>query len=280
MAWYQVIKTINGRKYLYLQTTYRENGKVKTKNKYLGPAVNNISFSSEPRAIETIVEKLEEAQTLRDILKDLVQNHRAKFFLKFRGRLDRQSIGGTSFAELNAHGLKTGGKAKLLDTYLSEYGFADFDELDESVAEYYRTREQLKDAQTTLNELRKERAAANAYHRAVGSRQSASKNIQHDQPKPKRERTRQLKPAGGLKIDKIRRHKPNPRHWRRPEDLAELRRQARENETELAGLGGLFNQLFNSAEREDRLIQKRTHHLIYRLQTGKLLRVRPFKRRR
>lgn len=38
MPWYQVIKTINGRKYLYLQMTYRDGGKVKTKNKYLGPA--------------------------------------------------------------------------------------------------------------------------------------------------------------------------------------------------------------------------------------------------
>jgi hypothetical protein len=38
MPWYQVIKTINGRKYLYLQMTYRENGKVRTRNKYLGPS--------------------------------------------------------------------------------------------------------------------------------------------------------------------------------------------------------------------------------------------------
>ena len=38
MGWYQVTKTINGRKYLYLQMTYREGRKVRTKNKYLGPA--------------------------------------------------------------------------------------------------------------------------------------------------------------------------------------------------------------------------------------------------
>lgn len=38
MGWYQVVKTINGRQYLYLQMTYRQGGKVKTKNKYLGPA--------------------------------------------------------------------------------------------------------------------------------------------------------------------------------------------------------------------------------------------------
>jgi hypothetical protein len=38
MPWYQVIKTIRGRRYLYWQMTYRERGKVKTRNKYIGPA--------------------------------------------------------------------------------------------------------------------------------------------------------------------------------------------------------------------------------------------------
>lgn len=38
MGWYTVTKTINGRQYLYLQMTYREGRKVKTRNKYLGPA--------------------------------------------------------------------------------------------------------------------------------------------------------------------------------------------------------------------------------------------------
>lgn len=39
MSWYTVTKRIKGRSYLYLQMTYRVGGKVKTKNKYLGPAV-------------------------------------------------------------------------------------------------------------------------------------------------------------------------------------------------------------------------------------------------
>lgn len=38
MEWYQVVKTINGRKYLYWQKTYRQGGSVKTRNKYIGPA--------------------------------------------------------------------------------------------------------------------------------------------------------------------------------------------------------------------------------------------------
>lgn len=40
MNWYTVVKTIKGRRYLYLQKTYRENGRVKTLNKYLGPAAS------------------------------------------------------------------------------------------------------------------------------------------------------------------------------------------------------------------------------------------------
>ena len=34
---YEVIKTISGRQYRYLQETYRESGKVRTHNIYLGP---------------------------------------------------------------------------------------------------------------------------------------------------------------------------------------------------------------------------------------------------
>jgi hypothetical protein len=38
MDWYQVIKTIRGRRYLYWQKTYRVGRKVKTLNEYIGPA--------------------------------------------------------------------------------------------------------------------------------------------------------------------------------------------------------------------------------------------------
>lgn len=38
MGWYKVIKTINGHRYIYWQRTHRVNGRVKTENKYVGPA--------------------------------------------------------------------------------------------------------------------------------------------------------------------------------------------------------------------------------------------------
>lgn len=38
MDWYRVVKTINGRRYLYLQKTYRVGKSVKTLNRYVGPA--------------------------------------------------------------------------------------------------------------------------------------------------------------------------------------------------------------------------------------------------
>ena len=37
MQWYNVIKKIGGKSYLYRQRTYREGGKVRTQSKYLGP---------------------------------------------------------------------------------------------------------------------------------------------------------------------------------------------------------------------------------------------------
>jgi hypothetical protein len=38
MCAYKVIKTIRKRKYMYLQTSYRQGGRVRTISKYLGPA--------------------------------------------------------------------------------------------------------------------------------------------------------------------------------------------------------------------------------------------------
>ena len=36
-AWYRVIKKINGRRYAYLQRTWRDGQHVRTENRYLGP---------------------------------------------------------------------------------------------------------------------------------------------------------------------------------------------------------------------------------------------------
>jgi hypothetical protein len=36
-GWYRVTKTIKGHQYLYEQQTYRENGRVRTRNRYIGP---------------------------------------------------------------------------------------------------------------------------------------------------------------------------------------------------------------------------------------------------
>ena len=38
MGWYRVIKTIKGHRYLYEQRTWREGKKVRTENRYIGPA--------------------------------------------------------------------------------------------------------------------------------------------------------------------------------------------------------------------------------------------------
>ena len=37
MDWYIVVKTINGRRYLYRQKTWRVDGHVKTRSEYVGP---------------------------------------------------------------------------------------------------------------------------------------------------------------------------------------------------------------------------------------------------
>ena len=46
MGWYQCVKTVKGHRYLYLQMSYREGGKVKTKSKYLGPVSGGFGKST------------------------------------------------------------------------------------------------------------------------------------------------------------------------------------------------------------------------------------------
>jgi hypothetical protein len=40
---YRVVKTIKGRKYVYLQRSYRVGGKVKTESRYVGPLARAVS---------------------------------------------------------------------------------------------------------------------------------------------------------------------------------------------------------------------------------------------
>ena len=231
MGWYTCVKKINGRRYLYLQTTYRVGGKVKTKNKYIGP-VDGTPFSVEPRAQAAIASDIDATTVEADILKHLLTSHPARRFLKYRGRLERQSLGGTSFAEINAQALITGKKEKYLDTMLSESGFGSFDDLDESVEEYFATKQQLLELRAKLATLRTETRYAAHYHRALGTRptpESVIREIKEPPPPlPRVPRTprappppklkklsekppKPTKPAVGLRIDRIRRLKPRAR---------------------------------------------------------------------
>ena len=56
---YIVTKTVNGRRYLYLQRTYRQDGHVRTQSRYLGPADGaKRSFAGSPRKRTGLLKKL------------------------------------------------------------------------------------------------------------------------------------------------------------------------------------------------------------------------------
>jgi hypothetical protein len=58
---YRVIKTIKGRRYLYEQKTWREDGRVKTKSTYIGPAdslPSRGSSSGAGKAVESVMSGL------------------------------------------------------------------------------------------------------------------------------------------------------------------------------------------------------------------------------
>ena len=97
---------------------------------------------------------------------------------------------------------------------LSESGYATFDDLDESVEEYFNSKQQLADVQQHLNGLRTENSYATKYHRSLGSRgdqESVIREIQdpppaptpQPKPSPKVRPPKPPKPAGGLKVDPI-----------------------------------------------------------------------------
>ena len=48
-GWYRVFKTIKGNRYAYLQQTYREGGRVRTRNRYLGRA--ELSHKQAPKVV-------------------------------------------------------------------------------------------------------------------------------------------------------------------------------------------------------------------------------------
>ena len=62
MEWYQVTKTIKGRKYLYWQKTYRAGSSVKTLNKYIGPGANTPRM---PSLANVMANKSDEHKSLR-----------------------------------------------------------------------------------------------------------------------------------------------------------------------------------------------------------------------
>ena len=52
MGWYQVVKTIKGRRYTYLQRTYRAGGQVKTENRYVGPLAPEATGATTARSTD------------------------------------------------------------------------------------------------------------------------------------------------------------------------------------------------------------------------------------
>jgi hypothetical protein len=50
MGWYRVIKTVKGRRYEYLQRSWREGKKVRTESRYIGPAGDGNATARPPQA--------------------------------------------------------------------------------------------------------------------------------------------------------------------------------------------------------------------------------------
>ena len=53
MGWYRVIKTIKGNRYAYDQRTYRQGGKVRSENRYVGPVGGGGNGTSQGQAKRT-----------------------------------------------------------------------------------------------------------------------------------------------------------------------------------------------------------------------------------
>jgi hypothetical protein len=103
-------------------------------------------------ADQRIIDRFNEANIERGILEDVVADHPGKFFTQFR--LPGQSWSDFRLDEALVRGMKTGGKGKNIDIYLSEHGFDTLEEAQKGLEDYLAMKQQIRDVKGEISELR------------------------------------------------------------------------------------------------------------------------------
>lgn len=100
---------------------------------------------------QRVIDRFNEANIQRGILEEIIADHPAKLFTKFR--LPGQSWQDFSLEEALMRGMKTGGKNKNIDYYVSEQGYEDLAAAQKGLDDYLAIRQQLRDVVDEVKEL-------------------------------------------------------------------------------------------------------------------------------
>lgn len=99
-----------------------------------------------------VIDRFNEANIERGMLEDIIADHPGKAFTQFR--LPGETYGDMDLAESLARGIRTGGKNSTIDQYLTENGFTDLAEAEESMRDYIALKKRLNDLKKEIRELR------------------------------------------------------------------------------------------------------------------------------
>lgn len=119
-------------------------------------------------------EDMDRARLHYEIITDALIDHPGRFFTQFR----RPGQGWNTFnlAEELAIGLRTGGKGKNIDKYISEQGYADLDEAEEGVMSYLSLRKDAAEAFATMREIARDIRLAKQKDAFVGAEKARLSN--------------------------------------------------------------------------------------------------------
>lgn len=132
-----------------LTRTFNQTGKEEEK---LHAASQNEYDNLWEEVDQKVVDRFNHANVERSILEDVLSSHPGKKFTEFR--LPGQAYEDMDLAESLAKGLKTEGKNSTIDQYVEEQGYATLDEAQKGMEDYLRMRNQLKDLENEIKQLK------------------------------------------------------------------------------------------------------------------------------
>lgn len=137
---------------LDIELLTRKLGQTGKEDEKLHAATRNEYDALWEEADQKVVDRFNNANIERGIVEEILSSHPAEVFTQFR--LPGTSWGEFSLAELQNKGMKTGGKGKSIDIYVSEAGYKDLEDAQQGLEDYLALKQSLKDIKEEIKELK------------------------------------------------------------------------------------------------------------------------------